>query len=69
MSKPKHRVFPIARPARALEPWVVSRLWLSAPRVLPEGSSVPAVSRAGHFLKLEQPQVVAGHIVDFAGQV
>lgn len=37
-------------------------------RVLPEGSTVALVERAGHFLQLEQPEVVARHIVDFVGQ-
>ncbi|KUH86745.1 MULTISPECIES: alpha/beta fold hydrolase [unclassified Mycobacterium] len=35
--------------------------------VLPEGSRVGTVERAGHFLQLEQPQAVAGHIIDFIG--
>jgi pimeloyl-ACP methyl ester carboxylesterase len=37
-------------------------------RVLPEGSAVALVERAGHFLQLEQPEVVARHIVDFVGR-
>ncbi|MBO0679516.1 alpha/beta fold hydrolase [Mycolicibacterium sp. S2-37] len=36
-------------------------------RVLPEGSAVAAVENAGHFLQLEQPDVVGRHIVDFIG--
>ncbi|ULE31418.1 alpha/beta fold hydrolase [Mycobacterium sp. IDR2000157661] len=36
-------------------------------RVLPDGSSVLEVENAGHFLQLEQPEVVARHIVDFVG--
>lgn len=36
-------------------------------RVLPEGSAVAPVERAGHFLQLEQPEVVASHIIDFIG--
>lgn len=36
-------------------------------RVLPEGSGVATVERAGHFLQLEQPEAVAGHVVDFIG--
>jgi pimeloyl-ACP methyl ester carboxylesterase len=35
---------------------------------LPDGSKVAVVDRAGHFLQLEQPDVVARHIVDFVGQ-
>ncbi|KUI14130.1 epoxide hydrolase [Mycobacterium sp. GA-1285] len=38
-------------------------------RVLPEGSEVATVERAGHFLQLEQPEAVARHIVDFIGEV
>jgi pimeloyl-ACP methyl ester carboxylesterase len=37
-------------------------------RVLPEGSEAALVERAGHFLQLEQPDVVARHIVDFIGR-
>lgn len=37
-------------------------------RVLPEGSAVALVDRAGHFLQLEQPEAVARHIVDFIGR-
>jgi pimeloyl-ACP methyl ester carboxylesterase len=37
-------------------------------RVLPEGSEGALVERAGHFLQLEQPNVVARHIVDFIGR-
>jgi len=36
--------------------------------VLPDGSEVAIVERAGHFLQLEQPGVVARHIVDFVGK-
>ncbi|OBF59372.1 alpha/beta fold hydrolase [Mycolicibacterium monacense] len=38
-------------------------------RVLPEGSAVAVVEHAGHFLALEQPDVVGRHIVDFIGTV
>jgi len=38
-------------------------------RVLPDGSDAFVVEGAGHFLQLEQPDVVAGHIVDFIGRV
>jgi pimeloyl-ACP methyl ester carboxylesterase len=37
-------------------------------KVLPDGSELAIVERAGHFLQLEQPEVVARHIVDFLGQ-
>ena len=37
-------------------------------RVLPEGSDAFVVEGAGHFLQLEQPDVVARHIVDFVGR-
>jgi pimeloyl-ACP methyl ester carboxylesterase len=37
-------------------------------RVLPDGSETVLVERAGHFLQLEQPEVVARHIVDFIGK-
>jgi pimeloyl-ACP methyl ester carboxylesterase len=36
------------------------------PDVLPAGSRVALVERAGHFLQLEQPLVVGRHIVEFA---
>ena len=38
------------------------------PKVLPPGSATHVVDRAGHFLQLEQPRVVAQHILDFIGQ-
>jgi pimeloyl-ACP methyl ester carboxylesterase len=37
-------------------------------RVLPDGSESAIVERAGHFLQLDQPDVVARHIVDFIGE-
>jgi pimeloyl-ACP methyl ester carboxylesterase len=37
-------------------------------RVLPDGSDAFVVEGAGHFLALEQPDVVARHIVDFIGR-
>lgn len=37
-------------------------------RVLPDGSELAIVEHAGHFLQLDQPDVVARHIVDFIGQ-
>lgn len=39
--------------------------WIT--RVLPPGSKAALVADAGHFLQLEQPHVVAQHIVDFIG--
>jgi pimeloyl-ACP methyl ester carboxylesterase len=36
--------------------------------VLPEGSHVEIVDGAGHFLQLDRPDVVAGHILDFVGR-
>jgi len=36
--------------------------------VLPPGSAVQRVDYAGHFLQLEQPDVVANHIIDFIGR-
>lgn len=40
--------------------------WVS--RVLPEGSETSIVKSAGHFLQLEQPEVVARRVVDFIGR-
>jgi pimeloyl-ACP methyl ester carboxylesterase len=37
-------------------------------RVLPDESELALVENAGHFLQLDQPDVVARHIVDFVGQ-
>jgi pimeloyl-ACP methyl ester carboxylesterase len=36
--------------------------------VLPPGGALRVVEHAGHFLQLEQPDTVAGHILDFIGQ-
>ena len=36
--------------------------------VLPQGSHVEIVDGAGHFLQLDRPHVVAGHILDFVGR-
>jgi pimeloyl-ACP methyl ester carboxylesterase len=36
--------------------------------VLPEGSRVEVVDGAGHFMQLDRPDVVAGHILDFVGR-
>ncbi|MBS1690819.1 MAG: alpha/beta hydrolase [Actinobacteria bacterium] len=37
------------------------------PPVLPPGGDLAIVARAGHFLQLEQPEVVARRILDFVG--
>lgn len=37
-------------------------------RVLPDESEVALIENGGHFLQLDQPAVVARHIVDFVGQ-
>lgn len=37
-------------------------------RVLPDGSELAIVERAGHFMQLDQPDVVARHVVDFVGR-
>jgi pimeloyl-ACP methyl ester carboxylesterase len=36
--------------------------------VLPPGGGASVVDHAGHFLQLEQPDTVAGHILDFIGR-
>jgi pimeloyl-ACP methyl ester carboxylesterase len=36
--------------------------------VLPRDSELATVEKAGHFLQLDQPDLVARHIVDFIGQ-
>ncbi|HZA11717.1 alpha/beta hydrolase [Mycobacterium sp.] len=36
-------------------------------RVLPRGGAVRVIEHAGHFLQLEQPDTVVGHILDFIG--
>jgi pimeloyl-ACP methyl ester carboxylesterase len=36
--------------------------------VLPEGSHVEIVNGAGHFMQLDRPDMVAGHILDFVGR-
>jgi hypothetical protein len=38
-------------------------------RILTPGSDAFVVEEAGHFLQLEQPEVVGRHIVDFIGRV
>jgi pimeloyl-ACP methyl ester carboxylesterase len=37
------------------------------PGILPAGSATQIIDHAGHFLQLEQPDTVAGHILDFVG--
>jgi pimeloyl-ACP methyl ester carboxylesterase len=37
------------------------------PRVLPEGSDMAIVDHAGHFLQLEQPELVAELVLGFIG--
>ncbi|HKH52908.1 MAG TPA: alpha/beta fold hydrolase [Mycobacterium sp.] len=37
-------------------------------RVLPDGSEIALIEDGGHFLQLDQPNVVARRIVDFVGQ-
>jgi pimeloyl-ACP methyl ester carboxylesterase len=37
-------------------------------KVLPAGSELATVEKAGHFLQLDQPDAVARRIVDFIGQ-
>ncbi len=36
--------------------------------VLPPGSEIQRIDHAGHFLQLEQPEIVASRIVDFVGR-
>jgi pimeloyl-ACP methyl ester carboxylesterase len=38
-------------------------------RILSSGSDAAVVEGAGHFLQLEQPDMVARHIIDFIGRV
>ncbi|MDT5183597.1 MAG: hypothetical protein QOI29_1755 [Mycobacterium sp.] len=54
-------VFPTPR-----TPGARSRLWIE--RVLPDESELALVENGGHFLQLDQPDVVARHIVDFVGR-
>lgn len=37
-------------------------------RVLPDGSEIALIENGGHFLQLDQPDVVARRIVDFVGK-
>ena len=37
-------------------------------RVLPDESEIALIKDGGHFLQLDQPDIVARHIVDFVGQ-
>jgi pimeloyl-ACP methyl ester carboxylesterase len=37
-------------------------------RVLPDGSGIALIENGGHFLQLDQPDVVARRIVDFVGK-
>jgi pimeloyl-ACP methyl ester carboxylesterase len=39
------------------------------PGILPAGSATRIIEDAGHFLQLEQPDIVAAHILDFVGPV
>jgi pimeloyl-ACP methyl ester carboxylesterase len=36
--------------------------------VLPDDSEIALIENGGHFLQLDQPDVVARRIVDFVGQ-
>ena len=36
-------------------------------RMLPPGSRVAAIEEAGHFVNIEQPERVAGLVLDFLG--
>ena len=58
----------IRRPRLGTLSRAATGLRIARQRMLPDESEIALVKNGGHFLQLDQPDVVARHIVDFVGQ-